>query len=208
MTDILNTSSYAGYLAFLQARLSPPRLAHSIGVMQLMGELASLYGFDKDQALSAGLLHDAAKDLSAEALLALAERANYRFAHPCDRFPIYLHAHMSAFVVCEELGMDDQVVLNAIAVHSWSGEQAMMDTLFARCLRIADILVPVQEWKGMRKLKQMIYDGRIEEATLLQSGFLIEYLREQQIPVHPALEQNFNSPSAQLRVPDSFFERW
>ena len=48
------------HLPRLEAALTPARLRHSLGVMQVMGELASVYGLDREQAMTAGLLHDAA----------------------------------------------------------------------------------------------------------------------------------------------------
>lgn len=207
MTDVLNRHPYAGYLTFLQARLSPPRLAHSIGVMRVMEELANIYSLDFDQALTAGLVHDVAKDLTAERLLALAERVGYQFSHSCERLPVYLHAPVSALVVSQELGITETTILDAISAHSWFGDQAVMDTRLARCLRVADILAPIKEWHGMRKLRRVAYAGQIEEATWLASGWLIEYFHELGIPLHPALQANFNSLSAKLHLADSFLER-
>ena len=59
------------YRPFLEQVLTPMRLRHSLGVMQVMGELAGVYGLDRDTALAAGLLHDAAKDLDEACYMAL-----------------------------------------------------------------------------------------------------------------------------------------
>ncbi|MGB8648927.1 MAG: bis(5'-nucleosyl)-tetraphosphatase (symmetrical) YqeK [Anaerolineae bacterium] len=204
----MNTEDYARYVAFLKLHLSPPRLDHSIGVMRVMQELASIYSLDSDQATTAGLLHDAAKDLPTETQLALAEQAQIKFSYPCERHPVYLHAPVGAFVVSNKLGITDSLVLDAIAFHSYSGHGENFDTPLARCLRSADILAPVNDWKGMRRLKSIVYTGQLQEAALLQSGWLIEYFREIGLPIHPTLDNNFCSLSTQLQVNDSFFERW
>lgn len=52
------------YLPFLKGLLTPPRLQHSLGVMRVMAELAPIYSLDRAQAMTVGLLHDAARDLS------------------------------------------------------------------------------------------------------------------------------------------------
>lgn len=52
------------YFAFLENILTPARLQHSLGVMQVMADLADVY--DLELAQTAGLLHDAAKDLPPE----------------------------------------------------------------------------------------------------------------------------------------------
>lgn len=193
---------------YLRRLLTPERFKHSIGVMHVMGELAVAYSLDRSRAVTAGLLHDAAKDLEPERQLALAEEAGITFSHPCERQPVYLHAQVSAYLISKELGITDGLILDAISAHSYAGDGDHFDALFSRCLRFADILAPSKEWKGMRKLKSVVYAGRVEEAALLQSGWLIEYFREQDIPIHPNLLNGFHALSARLGVTNSFFERW
>ena len=199
-----NTEEYS---LFLKRVLTPPRYQHSLGVMNVMGELSKVYQLDKTKAMMAGLLHDAARDFELQQLLALADEAKITISHPCEQHPVYLHALVGAYLVSKELGITDKLVLDAISTHSYvDGDN--FNALFSRCLRAADILSPVQEWRGMRKLKSMVYAGRIEEAALLQSGWLVEYFKEQGIPIHPNLAKRFQVLSAKLGVADSFFERW
>lgn len=172
-----------------------------------MGELAEIYGLDRDRAMTAGLLHDAAKDLTPEHQLKLVQEAQIEFAHPSERHPVYLHAPLGAFVISRELGVEDELVLEAIAAHSYVGNGASFDTPFFWCLRFADLLAPVREWQGMQKLRSTVYAGRIQEAALLQCKWLIEYFQEFDVPVHPSLEGKFLSLAARLDVDDEFFER-
>jgi predicted HD superfamily hydrolase involved in NAD metabolism len=195
------------YLPFLERHLTPPRLQHSLGVMAVMEELAEIYQLDHTQAMTAGLLHDAAKDLTPEQLLALAEEANFRFSSPCEQNPIYLHAPMGAYFLVKELGFTDDLVLDAIATHSFTNGHNF-DAPLSWCLRFADILAPVKEWSGMKKFKNVVYAGQIEAAAFLQCGWLIEYIQEIHIPVHPHLIKTFQSLSARLSVNKTFFERW
>ena len=196
------------YLPFLKSALTLPRLQHSEGVMRVMGELAEIYALDRAQAMTAGLLHDAARDLEPKRQLALAEEAKIEFSHACERHPVYLHALVGAYLVSKELGVSDSLILDSISMHSFVGDGNGFDAPFSWCLRFADILAPVKEWKGMKKLESFVYAGRMEEAALLQCGWLIEYLQEIDIPVHPSLTKNFQALSAKLRVADLFFERW
>ncbi|MBI5567756.1 MAG: bis(5'-nucleosyl)-tetraphosphatase (symmetrical) YqeK [Chloroflexi bacterium] len=196
------------YLPFLKRVLSPPRYRHSVGVMEVMGELSEIYQLDNPQALTAGLLHDAARDLTPQRLLALADDAGIQLSHPCEQHPVYLHALVSAYLISKELDVTDRLILDAISAHSYIDRGNNFDVPLAQCLRAADILAPVREWTGMKKLRSVVYAGRMEEAALLQSGWLVEYLEEQGIPVHPNLAKRFQTLSAQLNVADSFFERW
>lgn len=204
----MNHQDYDKYLQFLKRNLTSERLEHSIGVMRVMGELAEIYSLDATQAETTGLLHDAAKDLPVADQLALAEQANLQFAHASERHPVYLHAPVGAYVVATELGITDGLVLDAIRAHSNTWNVRSDDTPLARCLRSADILAPAKEWKGMNRLKSVVYAGKMEEAMLLQYHWLIELFQETDVPIHPNLTSSYQWLSDKLQVTDSFFERW
>jgi predicted HD superfamily hydrolase involved in NAD metabolism len=205
--DALSRSTIDEWLPYLRDVLTPPRLQHSLGVMHVMGELTDIYHLDRAQALQAGLLHDAAKDLSIESQLALAEEAQLEFHYECEHHPVYLHAPVGAYVVARDLGVTDELVLDAIATHSDSGDKLESDVRFQWCLQAADILAPVAPWHGMQKFKAIVYTGQLDEAALLRCGWLKEYFRQANIPIHPNLERKYQTLVARLKVPEDFFER-
>ena len=196
------------YWFFLQGLLTPSRLQHSLGVMRVMAELTPIYSVDRVQAMTAGLLHDAARDLSSEDQLALAEEAGIELRDPCEQHPVYLHALVGAYLVAKELAVTDRLILDAIAAHSYARAGPNFHAPLSQCLRFADILAPSQEWLGMNKLKAVVYAGRTEEAALLQCGWLIEYFQEQRVPVHPNLARQCQVLESKVTVTESFFERW
>lgn len=196
------------YLPFLKSILTPPRLQHSLGVMRVMAELTSIYSLDRAQAMTAGLLHDVARDLSSEDQLVLAEEAGIELCDPCEQHPVYLHALVGAYLVAKELGITDRLILDAIAAHSYAGTGRSFDMPLSQCLRSADILAPSQEWLGMKKLKGVVYARRTEEAALLQCGWFIEYFQKQRVPVHPNLARQYQVLGTKVIVTESFFERW
>ncbi len=195
------------YLPFLKSLLTPSRLHHSLGVMQVMAELTPIYALDRAQAMTAGLLHDAARDLSSERQLALAAEAGIELRDPCEQHPVYLHALVGAHLVAEKLAITDRLILDAIAAHSYAGNGHNFDAPLSRCLRFADLLAPSQEWHGMNKLKRVVYARRADEAALLQCRWLIEYLKEQRVPVHPNLARQYHALVSKLAVSESFFDR-
>ncbi len=196
------------YLGFLAKVLSPVRLKHSIGVMHVMEELSPIYKLDSEQAMTAGLLHDAAKDLSLEEQLALAEEAGLEFHDPSERHPVYLHAPVGAYLAARDLSVTDSLILDAIAAHSFSDRVNNANAPLSFCLRFADLLSPISEWKGMKKFKSVIYSGRWEEAHLLQCGWLMEFFQEKRIPIHPNVLRQYNELSKTLGISADFFERW
>ena len=195
------------FLLYLSQRLTPARLQHSQGVMRVMADLVDIYGLDRDQALTAGLLHDAAKDLNQAQLLALANEGGIELTDPCDRHPVYLHALVGAYLVQRDLDISDQVVLRAIAAHSYARDGLAGDTRLLNCLRVADILAPVEAWEGIQKLKRWVYADQLEEGSLLHCGWSIDYFREIGVPLHPNMQREFMALSSKLAISDTFFDK-
>lgn len=196
------------YLPYLQHRLTRARLDHSLAVMRGLTELAGVYQLDPRQAELAGLLHDIAKDESPSQLVMLAEAMGIAFAEPCERHPVYLHAVVGARLARTACGMTDPAVLHAIAAHSYAVPAGPEEeSTLAWCLRFADILAPVRAWPGMRKLRRIVYQGQMPRAALLLTGWLLEYLNTEHLPVHPQLRDTYAALASQLIVDDTFFDR-
>jgi predicted HD superfamily hydrolase involved in NAD metabolism len=189
--------SVGHYLPFLERMLTPQRLQHSLGVMHVMGELAGIYSLDRTGAVTTGLLHDAAKDLEPERQLALAEEAGIELCHPCERNPLYLHGPVGAYLISKELGITDPLILDAIATHTYYDNGADFNTPFFWCLRFADVLEPGRtwNWEGLHEFRNAAYAGLMERAALLHSGWLIGWLPEIGLPVHPNMIKCFQELS-------------
>jgi HD superfamily phosphohydrolase YqeK len=129
------------------------------------------------------------------------------FTIGCERHPVYLHAPVGAYVVARDLGVTDELVLDAIAAHSDGGDKLESNVCFQWCLQAADVLAPVAPWQGMRKFKTVVYAGQLDEATLLRCGWLKEYFQQANIPIHPNLERKYQTLAVRLKVPKDFFER-
>ena len=155
--------TFDSYHEYLTGHLSPSRRQHSLGVMQVMEELASVYGLDPKAAQIAGLLHDAGKEFPLSRMISIAGTLGYPLIHPQDRDPLYLHGPASAYVAQHELGIDDPLILEAIFRHSYVGDGPVQSPVFCWCLRFADILAPSHDWLGMR-----------HPATRLSSHFLMQ----------------------------------
>ena len=193
------------YRQFVEQRLSSLRRRHVLGVMAVMEDLAAIYGLDLEQALLAGLLHDSAKELSPERQMALVQAAGIELGHPCEQHPIYLHGPASACLVSQELSIADPDVLDAIASHS--NHAPASQPQLAWCLRLADLLAPVRVWPGLDKLRRVTYSGEWQDAALLLTRWLMEYLQELDIPVHPNLPANLALLANGNELSPAFFSR-
>jgi predicted HD superfamily hydrolase involved in NAD metabolism len=201
------------YLSFLERVLTPKRFQHSIGVMQVMGELAKVYSLDRDKAVLAGLLHDAAKDLAPAQQAALVEEGRVEIRHACEGdWDHYLYGPAGAYFIYKELGVTDTLILDAVSMHTYYGDGENFNAPISWCLRFSDILEPTRDWRnvrllrrGVKRLREIVYAGQLDEGALLQTGWLIEWFEEEGEPVHPNMERIYQDLSAKLEVSSEFF---
>ena len=194
----------ARYTPFLEQVLTLRRLQHSLGVMQVMAELAPLYSLDRNQAILAGLLHDAAKDLPPERVKQIVEEAAIQIREPSEEnYELYLHGPVGAYFVAKELGITDQMILNAIHMHTYMGSGEFFNSPFAWCLRFSDILEPNRNWAGapaMRdgepRLRQLVYGKKLVEGACLHLKMVIEMFEEKGFPVHSNMRRFYQEFSA------------
>lgn len=181
------------YFGFIEQVLSSNRLKHSLGVMDVMGELAGIYGLDPEKARIIGLLHDAGKDLRPEQQEQLIEAGNTKIFFECDRnYNFYLHGPVGATLVQKRLGIDDELILDAIANHTFYGNSRYFNHPMCWCLRFSDILEPNRDFRevkwlhhGLYRLKELVYAGRLDEGAFLQTGWLLQWFQEDGFPIHP-----------------------
>lgn len=103
---------------WLKDNLNEERYIHTLGVSEAAEELAGIFNLNKEKALLAGLLHDAAKCFSNEKLLDIihthipdiedCELVNYKT----------LHAPVSAYLAKNQFNIEDSEILDAIRWHT------------------------------------------------------------------------------------------
>jgi predicted HD superfamily hydrolase involved in NAD metabolism len=182
--------------------------------MHVMRDLADVYGLDHDQALTAGLLHDAAKDLTPAQQVAMLAEAAIAIRHPCEHdYVHYLHGPVGAYFVRKRLGIEDALVLDAIAMHIYYGAGENFDAPLSWCLRFADLLEPGRDWrqvrllnKGLPRLREAAYAGRLAEAAFLETGWLMSWFAETGKPIHPNMTRVFLTLADELGVDGTFLE--
>jgi predicted HD superfamily hydrolase involved in NAD metabolism len=185
------------YLPFLRGVLTPPRLAHSLGVQQVMGELAGIFDLDRKIAEIAGILHDAGKDLDTKTWQQVLAEEDIKLIYPCDRnYLLYLHGPVGAALVHRKLGIRDPLLLAAIESHTSYGNSAYFDHPLCWCLRFADVLEPTRSWeqepfmrKRVDKLRNLVYGGKMAEGVVYQTGLLMRWFEIKDFPIHPNMRQ-------------------
>jgi predicted HD superfamily hydrolase involved in NAD metabolism len=195
------------YVPALSRLVTPERLQHCLDVAEIMGVLAPIYDLDGARAMTAGLLHDAAKDLTPTEQSHLLRDAGIKPLCPAERHPVYMHAPAGAILAQDGFRIGDPQILAAIACHSYGGSWPALNHPLASCLRLADVLGPIEPWFGMAKLETYAMAGRLIESTLLHAHWVTELFQARQIPRHPNLLRVRRELAAKLQPLPSFLAR-
>ena len=115
------------------------RYEHTLGVAYTAANLAACHGEDVDRALVAGLLHDCAKCLSDEKLLAICEKQKLPVSLQEEKKPSLLHARVGGYLARKEYHITDPDILNAIHNHT-TGRPGR--SLLEKIIFVADYMEP------------------------------------------------------------------
>jgi len=193
---------------YLELKLSPERYQHSLDVMDEMHRAAEIYKLDRVLAEVAGLLHDAAKEIPFAAQVSWLERDDPQCLTRLGNcvHEVYLHGHVGAFLVEQALGVKIPELLDAIRFHAGDYEDDKDGKLMS-CLHVADVLAPVKEYRGIRKLKAMFYAGNLDGSILLTDTWVKEFFAQINVPLHEVYEKRIERLTKRLDPPPSFFAR-
>ena len=160
------------------------RFAHSLGVMELAGELAEIYGVDVEKARLAGLIHDAAKRLPEKEQSKLLEKAYSNMERDEIVFANKALWHGPAGAVCvkENFGVDDEI-MTAVFYHTVGRENMSM---LEKIIFLADIVEINRDsefdWaKDTRELAKKDLGG----ALLIAVDRSIKSIIDRNLIIHP-----------------------
>lgn len=202
------------YLPFLETVLTPGRLAHSLGSMKIMAELAEVYKLNPEKAQTIGILHDAGKDLPREKIAELVKGGNIQISHACEEnYVLYLHGPVGSYFIEKELGIKDELTLAAVKTHTYYGTSKYFHDPMSWCLRFADILEPTRRWGRekvlldcARRLRGLAYSGKMQEGAFLETGCLIRWFEEKEMPIHPTMRKVHQELGEKLKLDDTYLD--
>ena len=152
------------YLEQLQGILSKKRLEHSINTANIAVKLAERYGESQEKARVAGLLHDCARDMGGQELLAMAQDYCLVIDNIEFEMPVLLHARLGALLAKKRFGVNDDKILKAITLHTL-GEPEM--GLLDKIVYLADKIEPGRRFPGVESLRKTAFKNL--DNTVLQS---------------------------------------
>ena len=148
----------------MEKTLDPKRYEHTLGVEYTAAALAMRYGANIQKAQLAGLLHDCAKCMSGEKMIAICEKYNVDISDMERRNPALLHAKAGSYVAKAEYDVDDRDVICAIWNHT-TGRPGM--SLLEKIVFVADYIEPGRnKAQNLAQIRQLAFKDL--DAAVLQ----------------------------------------
>ncbi len=168
-------------VAYLKTHLKKGRFRHSLAVEEEAAKLAGRFGLDAERAARAGLIHDAAKNMSTDDQLAALQADGFVMDEFFALSPPLYHGPAGAYVARVRLGETDEEVLDAIRYHT---VPCLNPRPLAVVLLIADMIEPDRDFPGVRQLREAA-KADLEEAFLLALASPMVYELGRRHIVHP-----------------------
>ncbi|MCX7784551.1 MAG: bis(5'-nucleosyl)-tetraphosphatase (symmetrical) YqeK [Meiothermus sp.] len=172
---MISTISVVDLSEKVRQQVKPERYAHILRVAELAAEIARANGLDVEKTYLAAILHDAARDFSAERLMELAPpEIDIERKHP-----LALHGRAGR-KLAQEWGIEDEEVLEAIEGHVYG---VGPNHKIGMALYIADVSEP---GRGVNHdIRELALAGRLEEAYQEAVICKVKYLQSKGIEPHP-----------------------
>ncbi len=124
---------------FIKKNLSEKRYMHSRRTAETAEKLCALYGYDTQKGRIEGLLHDIAREKSVEEVLSLVKGDGIPVSKIETDYPVLLHGRAGAVIAKNDLGINDEEILEAVRWHT-TGKRGM--TGLTSILYVADYIEP------------------------------------------------------------------
>jgi len=149
---------------YLQINLKESRLKHSLSVSDTAVTLATIYGQNIEKARIAGLVHDCAKNMTAEQLVKVAKEYKIEIDEIYKQNPSILHGLVGSIIAQSVMGILDEDILSAIRYHT-TGRKNM--SILEKIIYIADYIEPLRKFNGVEELRNL---SKIDlDAAIIQS---------------------------------------
>ena len=166
----------------LNTMLKPKRLEHSINVAKCAIKLSEIYGYDKEKAYLAGLVHDCAKYFTKEQIDSYVEKYNIEL-DPLEVDNIALsHSIIGSFAIQDVFNIQDMDIINAVRYHTTGREN--MSTL-EKIIFMADMIEEDRNFPGVDELRKLSFNGQLDKALITSLNNTIKFVIENNQLIHP-----------------------
>lgn len=169
------------YKKIIKSRMSEYRYVHSVNVSQEAKRLAKLYGADEEKAAIAGILHDITKETPKDEQLKIIVDSGIILDDVQLNAPKLWHGISGSVYVKNNLGIDDEDILNAIRYHT-TGRANM--SLLEKIIFVADFTSEERTYKGVSTMRKKSRKS-LENAMLYGFKFTFTDLSKRELSIHP-----------------------
>lgn len=189
MIDLTNYTKATRLLLAQQVQLqmSEARFEHVLGVEKAAISLAKRYGCSIEQASIAALTHDYAKERSADAFRYIIEEKGFDLNLLRWGNAIW-HGLVGAYFVEHELGITDEVILQAIRLHTTGAAQM---SLLDKIIYVADYIEPGRDFPGVDEARRLAKLD-LDQAVAYETKQTLKYLIEKNLPIYPKTLETYN----------------
>ncbi len=155
--------------------LKDTRYKHSVGVEEVAIDLAFIYGYSKEKAELAGILHDCAKYLTDEELIDACDKYHIPVTDIERQCGFLLHGKVGAVFAQLKYDIKDEEILDAIRYHT-TGRPDM--TLLEKIVFIADYIEPYRRpLPRIDDIRRSAYE-ELDKAVCMILENTLSYLRD------------------------------
>ncbi len=167
--------------SYLQKHLSDFRYNHSLRVAEEAKKLAQIYYVDEEEAYLVGLAHDVAHEFNEKENLLWIKKYNLSNEYLDESYKTILHSDIGA-LVAKELFLFDDNMCQAIKYHT-IGNIHM--NKFDKIIFIADKIGRKNLDVFMEKVKELTYQGYLDQALIIYFEILNDNLNAKKLSMHP-----------------------
>ena len=166
----------------LNTMLKPKRLEHSINVAKCAIKLSEIYGYDKEKAYLAGLVHDCAKYFTKEQIDSYVEKYNIEL-DPLEVDNIALsHSIIGSFAIQDVFNIQDMDIINAVRYHT-TGRENM--SILEKIIFMADMIEEGRSFPGVDHLRELSFNKQLDKALITSFNNTIKFVIDNDQLIHP-----------------------
>ncbi len=169
-------------LVKLENMLPKQRMVHSEGVADSAVKLSAIYGYNKEKAYLAGILHDCAKYLNEEQVQYYVNKYNIKLDEYEQNNIALSHSIIGSVIAEKEFGVQDKEIINSIRYHT-TGKLNM--NILEKIIYMADLIEENRIYPGVEELRALAYNENIDKAILKSFDNTIKLVIERRQIIHP-----------------------
>ena len=178
----------AEMITLLSKELKESRLMHTFGVIDTATALAKAYQADIKKCERAALLHDCAKYMPLEDMIAICERNFVELNDVEKSKDSLLHAKAGACLAYEKYGIKEKEILDAIKYHT-TGRPDM--SLIEKIIFVSDYIEPGRDFSDKLPMYRMIAMADINLVTMNILKDTLDYLESLNVEIDSLTKETY-----------------